>query len=358
MLLLLNNILGTLFPDWNPFDPVRRVLTSVGLTDGEASLFEAPFGEFRSQGAGVPLRLPEDIRPSDEWFSLLFRAVLDGTTETTDEKGNLVKEYGKPNQGFIRQINLDNIGRDFLCLIYYRQRILDLWGRGGLSLVLSDLFKPRGDEPPEFTNLNNSLIPIEALTDVLTLGGAEFPTERGSDPMIVLSDPPTRHLTLGEIPSFVSMLRDSSNLSRFIRSLSVLLQDGGRWDHLKQVSLGDFNLDEEFTLLRDRRRTERTRRFCLDIAMTREFALWDIHRDERLPSIRQISDRLGVPYLSLLRILMFREDNSKEAGIHQFRGLEFLTDGFSDRLVQTFLRDLGRVAPEKLLTSKRKPTIL
>lgn len=356
-MLLLNNILGTLFLDWSPFDPVRRILSSVGLSDSEVEGYEAPFDEFRHQEAGVPLRLPENIRTSDEWFRLLFHPTLPESVERK-EGGIAILEYGKPNQGYIGQINLDNIGRDFLCLIYYRQRILDLWRAGGLTPVLSDLFRPRGDNPPEFTNLNNSLIPIEALTDVLTLGGAEFPTERGSDPMIVLSDPPTRHLTLGEIPSFVSMLRDSSNLSRFIRSLSVLLQDGGRWDHLKQVSLGDFNLDEEFTLLRDRRRTERTRRFCLDIAMTREFALWDIHRDERLPSIRQISDRLGVPYLSLLRILMFREDNSKEAGIHQFRGLEFLTDGFSDRLVQTFLRDLGRVAPEKLLTSKRKPTIL
>ena len=357
-MLLLNNILGTLFPDWNPFDPVGRILSSVGLTDEEVRGYETPFDRFRHQEAGEPLDIPEDIRTSDDWFRLLFRTSLDTITETTDENGNIIKEYGDPNQGFVGQINLDNIGRDFLCLIYHRQRILDLLRTGGLSLVLSDLFRHREDEPLEYVNLTNSLIPVEALTDVLTLRGTEFPTDRGSDPMIILSDPPTRHLTLGEIPSFVSMLRDSSNLSRFIRSLSVLLQDGGRWEHLTRLSFRDFNLDDRFSLLRDRRRTEWTRHFGLYISMSREFCLWDINRDDRLPSIRQISDGLGIPYLELLRILHFGETNEDRGGIHRFSGLEFLTGGFSDRLVQMFVRDIGKHSPENLLTFDSNPDTL
>ena len=351
-MLLLNNILGTLFLDWNPFDPVGRILSSVGLSDDEVRRYETPFDRFRHQGTGEPLDLPENIRTSEEWFRLLFVPVLDGTTEATDEEGNIVREYGLPNSGYFGQINLDNIGRDFLALIYYRQRTLDLFRRGGLRIVLRDLFKAREDEPREFVNLNNSLIPVEALTDFLTLRGTDLGTG-GEDPTTILTDPPSRHLTLGEIPSFSSMLIDSTNLSRFIRSLSVLLQDGGRWEHLTRVSFKDFNLSDRFSLLRDRRRVEWTRNFGFYVSMSREFCLWDIHRGDRLPSIRQISDGLGIPYLELLRIVNFGATNEGTGGIHRFSGLEFLRDGFSDRLVQIFLTDLSNH-----LTNDSKPDIL
>lgn len=341
---LLNDILGTLFPDWSPFEPVGRILSSVGLTDDEVERYETPFDRFRHQGAGEPLDLPEDIRSSEDWFRLLFRSVIPSTTERTDEAGDIVKMYGDPNKGFIGQINLDNIGRDFLCLIYYRQRVLDLLRTGGLRSVISDIFKAREDEPPEFVNLNNSLIPVEALTDILTLGGKTFPSDR-EGMMTILSDPPTRHLPLREVPSFSEMLRDSSNLSRYIRTLSVCLQDGGRWDHLIQVSFRDFNLDERFNLLRDRRWSESTRNFGFYVAMSREFCLWDIHRDDRLPSIRQISDGLGIPYLELLRIINFGENNRSRGGIHRFSGLEFLRTGFSDRMIHLFVNDLEMNSP-------------
>ena len=353
-MLLLNDLLGTLFLDWNPFDPVGRILSSVGLTEDEVGRYEGPFDRFRHQGSGEPLDLPDDIRTSEEWFRLLFVPVLDGMTEATDGEGNIVKEHGNPNSGYFRQINLDNIGRDFLVLIYYRQRVLDLFRDGGLRLVLSDIFTARKDEPREFVNLNNSLIPVEAMTDFLTLRGAEFPTDETPDGMTILSDPPTRHLSLGEVPSFSSMLRDSTNLSRFIRSLSVLLQDGGRWEHICRVSFKDFNLSERFSLLRDRRRVEWTRNFGFYISMSREFALWDIRRNDRLPSIRQISDGLGIPYPELLRIVHFGDTNEARGGIHRFNGLEFLRAGFSDRLVQMFVRDLDR----HLLTTDTKPDIL
>lgn len=354
-MLLLNNILGTLFLDWNPFEPVGRVLSSVGLTEDEVRRYEIPFDRFRHQESGETLDLPEDIRTSDEWFRLLFRQVIPSTTERIDEDGNIIKEYGEPNQGFVRQINLDEIGKDFLCLIYHHQRILDLFRGGGLSLVLSDLFKAREDEPQEFVNLNNSLIPVEALTDFLTLRGTDLGTG-GKDLTTILTDPPTRHLTLREIPSFSSMLRDTTNLSRFIRSLSVLLQDGGRWEHLIQVSFKDFNLAPDMTLFRDRRRIQSTRNFGFYISMSREFCLWDIHRGDRLPSIRQISDGLGIPYLELLRIVNFGQTNEESGGIHRFSGLEFLREGFSDRLVQIFINDLNRTP--NLLTNDSKPAIL
>ena len=333
---------GSLFPDWNPFEPVGRILSSVGLTEDEVSLFEAPFIKFRQQESGVPLRLPENIRTSEDWFRLLFRAVVPTIKETTDEDGNIFEQYGEPSQGYLGQLNLDEVGKDFLCLIYHRQRILDLMREGGLSLVLSDLFKGREDEPRQNNNLNNSLIPVEALTDVLTLNGAEFPTDRTDGPMTILSDPPVRHLTLRDVPSFSSMLRDTTNLSRFIRNLSSCLQDGGRWEDLIQISFTDFNLSDRFSLLRDRRSLRWTGLFGRGIAMSREFCLWDICRSDRLPSIRQISDGLGIPYPELLRIVHFGQNNS-ERRFHRFPELELLIDGFSDRLIQMFLRDLESI---------------
>ena len=92
--------------------------------------------------------------------------------------------------------------------------------------------------------------------------------------------------------------------------------------------------------------------------MSREFALWDIYRDRKFPSIRQISDRLGIPYLVLLRTLLFGENNSDRGEILLFGGLEFLREGFSDRLVQMFIRDIERVSPDELLTSDLNPATL
>ena len=352
--------LGTLFPDWNPFDPVGRLLSSVGLTDEEVRGYETPFDRFRHQEAGEPLELPEDIRTSDGWFDLLFREVVPVGPSMGED---LVKEYGRKNDGFVRQVNLDNIGKDFLALIYYRQRVLDLFREGGLGLVVRSLFKARRDAPLQYTNLNNSLLPVEALTDFLTLRGAVFPRRRddrsGSDKvMTIISDPPTRHLTLGEIPSFSSMLRDSTSLSRYIRILSVCLQDGGRWENLIRVPFADFDLDGKMTLFRDRRSSGWTRDFAIDTAMSREFCLWDIYRDDRLPSIRQISDGLGIPYTELLRILLFGETNRDRGTIHRFSGLEFLRDGFPDRVAQIFVRDIVALSPERLLTNEPKPDIL
>ena len=356
-MLLLNNILGTLFLDWSPFEPVGRILSSVGLTEDEVRRYETPFDEFRHQEAGKPLDLPEDIRTSDDWFRLLFGGVIPGTTQTTDEDGNVVEMYGEPNPALVGQINLDNIGRDFLALIYYRQRVLDLFRTGGLRLVLSDIFREREDEPREYANLNNSLIPVEALTDFLTLRGMRFPEREDDGTMMILSDPPTRRLTLREVPSFSSMLRDSSNLSRYIRTLSVCLQDGGRWEHLTQISFREFHLSEVLSLLKDRRRGEMTRLFGFYVSMSREFCLWDIHRDDRLPSIRQISDGLGIPYLELLRIVHFGESNGSRGGIHRFGGLGLLRTGFSDRLIQIFLLDLEKNSGN-LLTTDTKTDIL
>ena len=354
---LLNANLGTLFLDWNPFDPVGRLLSSVGLTDDEVRGYEVPFDRFRHQEAGEPLILPEDIRTSEEWFDLLFRGVAPVGPST--KEGDLFTEYGGPSRGYFGQVNLDPIGRDFLALIYYRQRTLDLFRTGGLRVVVRDLFKAREDEPLEYMNLNNSLLPVEALTDFLTLRGTRFPTQRDPDKvMTILSDPPTRHLTLGEVPSFSSMLRDSSNLSRYIRLLSVCLQDGGGWENLIRISFKDFNLDEQMTLLRDRRRTEPTRNFGFYVSMSREFCLWDIYRDDRLPSVRQISDGLGIPYIELLRILLFGETNRDKRTIHRFSGLEFLRDGFSDRLVQMFVRDIVGLSPDNLLTNDSNPATL
>ena len=352
-MLLLNYNLGTLFLDWNPFEPVRRVLSSVGLTEEEVDEYETPFDRFRHQEAGEPLTLPEDVRTSEEWFDLLFGITEIHTHTQTGEEEDKQETSVEMNEGLRGQINLDNIGRDFLALIYYRQRVLDLFRRGGLTLVLTDLFKARTDEPLEYMNLNNSLLPVEALTDFLTLRGAEFRRRAEDEPTTILTDPPLRHLPLGSIPMFSSMLRDSSNLSRWVRVLSVCLQDGGHWENLIRIPFTDFDLSPDLFLFRDRREVQSTRNFGFYVSMTREFCLWDIHRDDRLPSVRQISDNLGIPYLELLRIVNFGETNRERGGIHRFGGLEFLRRGFPDRLVQIFVKDIERTS--NLLTNNPKP---
>ena len=318
----------SLFPDWSPFDPIRRILSIIGLSEEEISLFRDPFEEFRHQRPDSPLRLPEDIRSSEDWFRSLFG-------------------FGE-NSGRTAQINLDNIGRDFLCLIYYRQRVLDLFREGGISKVLTDLFVPYDGERT-FTNLNNTLTPVEALTDFLVLSGYDLTGSDQEEEMIVLSDLPQRHLTLREVPPFVPMLRTSSNLSRYIRNLSTCCQDGGKWEDLIKISHRDYNLDDEISLLSNRKYKIKTGRFGRDIALSREFCLWDIYRGDRLPSIRTISEVKGIPYLELLRILRFGDNNGDRGGVGGFEGLNLIRSGFTGRIGQRFLSD---IESRKVLTTE------
>ena len=337
---------GDLFPDWFPFEPVGRLLSRIGMTEARVEEYRDPFESFRGQGPDIPLRLPEDVLPSEEWFRLLF-VPTDG--ETYFESLTNSVQYGRPMAGFSSQINLDNIGRDFVCLVYLRQRVLDLMRAGGLRLVLKSLFVQEERTPTEFTNLTNSLLRSEALTDYLILEGYDMtdPDERGGDEgrysFDLLTDPPTRRMSLTEVPSAVSLLRDTSNLSRLIRRLSVCLQDGGDWETFSRITSNDFRLPYVFSPLSDRRRVEETTRFARGIALSREFCLWDIYRENGLPSIRTISEKRGIPYLELLGPMTTGFSNGDTGLRHRFDGLMFSRTGLTDRLVGKFVSDLEKI---------------
>jgi len=325
---------------WSPSEPVIRILRGIGLTSEESFLFMSPFEEFRHQGPDSPLRFggslfadPLNLRSSDDWFRLLFSPndydlYFDSLTQQA--------EVGVNPIGLNAQINLDNIGRDFLCLIYYRQRIVDLMNRGGLRLVIKEIFREEEQTPPEFNNLTNSLIRVEALTDWLSLNDYPLTSrQEDRDSFLVLSDPPERRIPLTELPSVGRILRDTSNLSRYIRSLSVCLQDGGEWDDLRKICRQDFGLPERFCLLSDRRILYDTDRFCLETALNREFSLWERDRLNSYPSIRIISDLKGIPYSELLRVEMYGFTNTnQETPVHRFDGLRFLREGLSPRFVK------------------------
>lgn len=344
-MLLFKDRTGDLFPDWIPFEPVRRTLTDIGLSEEEVSSLEAPFDGFRHQGPDDPLPLPEGLRTSDDWFRLLF-VPTDGEVYFDSLTGRT--EYGRPSAGFSHQINLDNIGRDFLCLLYLRQRVLDLWENGGLEEVLSNLFRQEAGTPNEFNSLTNSLLRSEALTDVLFLRGYDMtdPDEgRGGEGRYsfdLLTDPPSRRMTLTEVPSAVSLLRDTTNLSRLIRQLSVCLQDGGKWEDLNRISSKDFRLPYVFSPLSDRRLVRGTDSFARETALSREFCLWDPDRGNGLPSIRTISERKGIPYLDLLRTMTRGYQGD---GRHRFDGLMFSTRGLSARLVKKLSSDIRERKP-------------
>ncbi len=351
-----------LFPDWVPFAPIRGILTDCGLTPKEVSLYEAPFYEFRHQEPDVPLRLPENIRTSDEWFRLLFTSV-EGKVLPCSKDPDIVDinashqsiegitEKGIPVKGYLKQMNLDNLGRDFLCLIYYRQRILDLCRscKYDLRPVFGQLFRADEREPQEYTNLNNSLILIEAVFDYLTILGCKSGGCGRKDRMMtILSDPPQRHLTLKEIPSFVGMVRDSSHLSRYIRNLSSCLQDGGKWEDFIRINRSDYDLTESFLILRDRRDPYNTEKYAQYVSMSREFSLWDIYRGRKLPSIRTISEAKGIPYLDLLRIEMLGYTNN-DTSLERYEGLRLLRSGLTDRLAQIYQNDIFNHFPSDII---------
>ena len=326
-----------LFPTWYPFGPVARLLRGIGLRDEETYLFEAPFKEFRHPVPDRPLVIPEDVRSSDDWFSLLW-----GNTSQVIEPEPGLKEYDSRSPGLQAQVNLDNIGRDFLCLIYYRQRILDLSRTAGLEVILRDILKEREDRPLEFTSLNNSLLNVEALSDWLTLEGIDLslePEERGRRLWVLLTDPPTRSLPLRDVPSPVGMFRDTANFSRFVRSLSSCLQDGGKWTDFKKLTPQDFNLPGTFSTLGDRRLRMSTSWFAQAVSMSREFCLWDIWRGNRLPSLREISSMKGIPHQFLINILN-RCPRNDETNLQSYEGLSRLREGMTDRLIHYFVQDI------------------
>lgn len=74
--------------------------------------------------------------------------------------------------------------------------------------------------------------------------------------------------------------------------------------------------------------------------MSREFSLWDVYRGRKLPSIRTVSEAKGIPYIDLLRILMFGYTNN-DTSLERYEGLRLLRSGLTDRLAQIFQKDIS-----------------
>lgn len=354
-----NEITGGLFPEWTPVKAVERVLSLCNLPDDELSNLLSGYEEFRDPDVLPVFIWKDDVKTSKEWFRLLF-AQSDGQVRRDFD---FVTYGGGPSPGFIGQINLDNIGRDYLCYIYFRQKVSETMRNEGLEETLRSVLKQQEGEPVEFNNLNNSLIPVEALWDYLCLcqeydlsqkenensedtstnvdHSFDLPFDKdGKDLSIILSDPPQRRTNIFDIPSFVGMMRNTSNLSRLIRDISVCLQNGGDWEEIQKKEIKHL-LRQRISLFRDRRVSiGDTELFARGIAMSREFCLWDTNRGDRLPSIRTICEKRKIPYPELLRILKTLPDNRDEGGLQRFSGLEFLRKGFSNRLIYRFAQDI------------------
>lgn len=317
-----------LFPDWESFEPVRRILLKIGLTEDQVSQYKKGFEDFRHQGPDSPLRLPENILPSETWFNLLFGEV--NVRNTPSRYNQNIIESGGERPGYYGQTNLDNIGRDFLCRVYYHQRNIECLKGGVWNLLCSNLIYVE-KRSLEYSSLSNSLILVEAMFDSLVQMGIDLSGTDGEESLI-LTRLPERHLTAREIPSLAKMMKDSTRFSRFVRSLSVCLQDGGKWENLTGIRFEDFGLSEYIHYFADRRLRYETRRSGIEMAMSREFRLWDSGRGNILPSIRTISESTGIPMVYFLRIL----NNSGNT----LGGLWFINTPMTPRILKIYRMEI------------------
>lgn len=312
---------------WNPRQAVLDVLREKGLTEEEVNLFGPLFDEFRKQGPDEGLILPE-VRKSSEWESMFYK--YKGTNRTPEKI-----EYQSEEQYFGGLRNLDNIGRDFISLIYYYQKFSEDLSQG-LNIFLRRFFRGQKSDSSSL-GANNTLVYSEALFDVLLDYGINFPNNEKS---VVISDQPReRHITLEETPSFLSMIRTGANLDRYIRHFSVILQDGGTGDDLRMLSPQDYKLSKKLKFFGDRNPVS-TSPFSLRVAICREFGLNLNNRIDKLPSLRDISEKKKIPFSDLLSIFKDFGAISNE-GSDIFSECDFLERGdISDRFLNLWTEEI------------------
>ena len=307
--------------EWDPLAPVEKILTEVlngregylfnrtGLIDEYLRLYE----RFREGHPDEILSFPEGVLSSREWYEDLFSP-----------------------EGSLKQMNLDHIGKDFLCMIYLTEVIRESFSINTVKSLYRVLMDRR--EGNQNNNLNNSLLWTESLVNFLTLHDWDLsiPERVEGERSILFTD--VKYRIKEEDSHPVVWMVETSRFSKLVRGLSVALQERGKLPQLFEHSPTRYGLSGELRLL-NQRFVRNTFLFGVEIAVNREFRLWDSYRKYGFPSLRQISEYTGIPYSLLVEL------RSKQADINEYTGTSLLHKIpvlYADRLITELMyRDRG-----------------
>ena len=282
--------------EWDPLAPVEKILTEVlngregylfnrtGLIDEYLRLYE----RFREGHPDEILSFPEGVLSSREWYEDLFSP-----------------------EGSLKQINLDHIGKDFLCMIYLTEVAKECFTQNkakSLYLVLTD----RKEGNPN-NNLNNSLLWTESLVNFLTLHDWDLsiPERVEGERSILFTD--VKYKIKEEDSHPVVWMVETSRFSKLVRRISVSLQNKEKLPQLMEWSPERYELTEELIVLSERF-VRNTFLFALEIAVNREFRLWDRFRTLGFPSLRQISEYTQIPFSILVDLRRRQADPNEYTG--------------------------------------------
>ena len=282
--------------EWDPLAPVEKILTEVlngregylfnrtGLIDEYLRLYE----RFREGHPDEILSFPEGVLSSREWYEDLFSP-----------------------EGSLKQINLDHIGKDFLCMIYLTEVAKECFTQNkakSLYLVLTDR-----KEGNEHNNLRNSLLWVEAIVNFLTLHDWDLsiPERVEGERSILFTD--VKYKIKEEDSHPVVWMVETSRFSKLVRRISVSLQNREKLPQLMEWSPERYELTEELIVLSERF-VRNTFLFALEIAVNREFRLWDRFRTLGFPSLRQISEYTQIPFSILVDLRRRQADPNEYTG--------------------------------------------
>lgn len=287
---------STNIKEWDPIAPVERILREVldnregfrfnrtGVIDDYLRLYE----RFRMSTLNDVLLFPEGVLSSREWYEDLFSP-----------------------EGSLKQMNLDHIGKDFLCMIYLTEVIRESFSINKVKSLYRVLMD-RGEGNPN-NNLNNSLLWTESLVNFLTLHDWDLsiPERVEGERSILFTDVKYKIKEEGSHP--VVWMVETSRFSKLVRRISVSLQNREKLPQLMEWSPERYELTEELIVLSERF-VRNTFLFALEIAVNREFRLWDPFRQYGFPSLRQISEYTQIPFSILVDLRRRQADPNEYTG--------------------------------------------
>ena len=307
--------------EWDPLAPVEKILREV-LNGREGYLFNRTglvneylrlYERFREGHPDEILSFPENVLSSREWYEDLFSP-----------------------EGSIKQINLDHIGKDFLCMIYLTEVVRECFSVNRAKSLYRVLMDRR--EGNENNNLNNSLLWTESLVNFLRCYGWDLSIpERVEGERSILFTDVKRSIREEDSHPVVWMV-ETSRFSKLVRSISVCLQNRGKLPQLRGYNPERYGLSEDLILLNERR-VRNTFLFALEISVNREFRLWDRFRKMGFPSLRQISEYTEIPYSVLIDLRSKQADTTQYTGVNLLKRIPIR---YADRLIADLMfRDRG-----------------
>lgn len=287
---------STNIKEWDPIAPVERILREVldnregfrfnrtGVIDDYLRLYE----RFRMSNLNDVLLFPEGVLSSREWYEDLFSP-----------------------EGSLKQMNLDHIGKDFLCMIYLTEVIRESFSINKVKSLYRVLMDRREGNPNN--NLNNSLLWTESLVNFLTLHDWDLsiPERVEGERSILFTD--VKYKIKEEDSHPVVWMVETSRFSKLVRRISVSLQNREKLPQLRKWSPERYELTEELIVLSERF-VRNTFLFALEIAVNREFRLWDPFRQYGFPSLRQISEYTQIPFSIFVDLRRRQADPNEYTG--------------------------------------------